>query len=133
MAGKRHGRSFCKVSRKRKRVSIHVFAEILKKRMTQAEIILWKKLQHEMVRWGVEFESQGIVAGRYVADFVCREKRLIVELDGSIHRLARVKAKDKYRTMVLMKLGYTVVRFDNREVLNNCMKVLVTIRGLITV
>jgi 5-methyltetrahydrofolate--homocysteine methyltransferase len=129
MAGKRHGRSFCKVSRKRKRVSIHVFAEILKKRMTTAEVILWKKLQYEMIKWGVKFESQGIVAGRYVADFVCREKRLIVELDGSIHRLARVRAKDKYRTMVLMRMGYTVVRFDNREVLNNCMQVVTAILG----
>ena len=131
MAGKRHCKSFCKVSRKRKRVSVWVYANILKKKMTKAELLLWKHLQTYMRKWGVVFETQGVVAGRFVADFVCRDKRLIIELDGSIHRLARVKAKDKYRTSVLTRLGYKVVRFNNSEVLNDYYKVLVVIKKLV--
>jgi very-short-patch-repair endonuclease len=97
---------------------------MLKEKMTRAELLLWAKLQRVMTQWNVEFECQAVVAGRYVADFICREKRLIIELDGSIHRLARVKAKDKYRTMVLTKMGYRVVRFNNIEVFRRPVKVI---------
>ena len=125
MAGKRHGKQRRVV---RKRISVWAYAAVLRGRMTPAEVALWGKLQQAMVRWGVVFESQGVVAGRYVADFVCYDKRLIVELDGSIHRLARVRAKDNYRTRVLSKLGYTIIRFQNTSVLSNCDKVLSRIR-----
>jgi len=86
-----------------------------------------------MSTWGEEFESQGVVEGRFIGDFVCRDKRLIIEVDGSIHNLARIKAKDKYRTMVLNNAGYTILRFNNLEVYHNCGLVLIRIREALRV
>lgn len=116
---------------KRKYVSIWVYAERLRSNMTKAELVLWEQLRRHMTRWKVVFEPQGVVAARYVADFVCRQKWLVIELDGSIHRLARVRAKDKYRTKVLTRLGYRVVRFTNTQVLRNTGLVLEQILQLV--
>lgn len=124
MPHKRRSKTFSKRKTKHKRVNIYVYARMLKARMTKAEVLLWVKLQSIASVWGVEFECQGVIAGRFVADFVCRERMLIIELDGSIHRLSRVKAKDKYRTVELIKLGYKVIRFDNTEVFRRVSKVL---------
>jgi very-short-patch-repair endonuclease len=131
MYRKKHRTRSNKPVPKRKRINVHAFAEVLKKRMTKAEIKLWAKLRTAMVRWNVIFEPQGVVGGRFIADFVCRDKRLIIELDGSIHRLSRVRAKDKYRTAVLTKLGYTIVRFSNTLVHSNHDYVLHQIKLLI--
>ncbi len=122
-ANKRH-----RTCKKRKRVNIEIYAERLRKRMTKAEVLLWRYLKTAMIKWDVVFESQGIVLGRYIADFVCHEKRLIVELDGSIHNLAHIRRKDKQRTEVLERFGYTVLRFDNKVVFTSCYQVLNTIR-----
>lgn len=128
MPSKRHGKSFRRVKRKTKRVDVYTYSNMLRNRMTNAELKLWVNLQRVSNSWGVVFEAQGVVASRFVADFVCREKRLIVELDGSIHRLARVRAKDKYRSMVLINLGYSILRFDNKDVFFSCDKVLKKIK-----
>ena len=116
---------------KRKFVSIWVYAAQLRSNMTKAELVLWEQLQRHMKKWKVVFEPQGVVAARYIADFICREKWLVVELDGSIHRLARVRAKDKYRTKVLTRLGFRVVRFTNIQVLRNTSSVLEQILQLV--
>ena len=123
--------SFKKSSRKRKRINVFVFAEILRKRMTKSESLLWKKLKKAMIRWGVIFEPQGVVAGRFIADFVCRSSRLIIEVDGSIHAVARVRRKDNYRTAVLTRLGYTIIRFNNTTVNSNVDLVLSKIERVI--
>jgi very-short-patch-repair endonuclease len=89
--------------------------------MTLAEKTLWRELQQ---RWKLEFQTQAVVGSRFVADFVCWKKKLIIEVDGSIHQLARIKAKDKYRTRVLNKLGYRVIRFTNNQVMLSTTRVL---------
>lgn len=124
MSKKQRSKTFRKTTNRRKRVNIHEYARLLRVKMTPAEILLWSKLRVVMSEWNVEFECQGVVAGRFVADFVCREKRLIIEVDGSIHQLSRVKAKDNYRSMVLTKLGYKIVRFSNIEVFKRITKVI---------
>lgn len=127
---KRHSKPV-RVTRKKRRVSVDKYAEILRGRMTTAEILLWKKLQVVQKHWNLVFESQGVVASRYVADFVCRSRMLIIELDGSVHALRSVRRKDKYRTMILERLGYRILRFNNIEVFKNCEKVLREIRNLL--
>jgi very-short-patch-repair endonuclease len=74
---------------------------------------------------GVKFRFQSPV-GPYVADFLCVEARLIVELDGGQH--GRQIEKDAQRTLELEAAGYTVIRFWNNEVLANTEGVLETIR-----
>ena len=63
--------------------------------------------------------------GCYIADFVCREKKLIIEVDGGQHMDAI--EYDQLRTAHLIKLGYNVLRVWNNEVFNNIEGVLATI------
>jgi very-short-patch-repair endonuclease len=55
----------------------------------------------------------------YIADFMCKELMLIVEVDGSIHELEEVKKNDEIRQKALEEAGFTVLRFTNKEVLTN--------------
>ena len=89
---------------------------------TQAEAALWemlrgKKLDH------YKFRRQHIIAS-FIADFVCLDKKLIVEVDGAIHQLPDNKISDEQRSIELEKLGYTVLRVTNNEVLFETEKTL---------
>jgi very-short-patch-repair endonuclease len=64
---------------------------------------------------GAKFRRQAPV-GEYVADFLCREAKLIVELDGGQHSDSE---KDPSRTAYLELAGYRVLRFWNNDLLNN--------------
>lgn len=128
MAKKRHGRAFVKVPRKHKRIEVGLFADRLRENMTYAEILLWEHLQRVMHKWGVDFKAQGVVGNRFIADFVAYEQRLIVEVDGSIHNRRAIKRKDAYRTEVLTRLGYRIIRFTNKAVISNCAFVVGSIR-----
>ncbi len=64
---------------------------------------------------GVKFRRQAVI-GRYVVDFVCFEKRLIIEVDGGQHCQ---NSKDIIRDQWLKSQGYDVMRFWNNEVLEN--------------
>jgi very-short-patch-repair endonuclease len=74
---------------------------------------------------GVKFRFQA-PAGPYVADFLCVEAKLIVELDGGQHGVQ--VEKDAARTRALEAAGYSVIRFWNNDVLVNTEGVLETIR-----
>jgi len=86
----------------------------MKHRPTQAEELLWKYLRNK--RTGYKIRRQHII-GKFVADFVCLPKKLIIEVDGKIHE--KQKEQDKHGTEVLNQLGYKVIRFSNEEVLND--------------
>ena len=88
---------------------------------TEAEHKLWQALRHRGVA-GAKFSRQ-IAVGPFIADFVCREARLIVELDGGHH----VTSDDASRDRKLGALGYRVLRFTNREFFTNGSGVLETI------
>lgn len=110
--------------RNSKRIDVYEFANQLRHNMTLAESVLWQVLQQHFYN---QFKTQVVVGGRFIADFICWRTRLIVEVDGSIHRLTSVRRKDKYRTKVLTKLGYTVIRFTNNQVIHSIDKVIRTI------
>ena len=76
---------------------------------------------------GMKFRRQHPV-GHYIADFVCLERRLIIELDGGQHSLPEELLRDRQRDAWLEKEGYTVVRFWDNEVLTNTKGVLEVIR-----
>jgi len=65
--------------------------------------------------------------GQYIVDFVCLERKLIIELDGGQHALPDEILKDRQRDAWLEKEGYTVVRFWDNEVVMNTLGVLDTI------
>src|SRR5262245_52206360 len=88
-------------------------ARRLRAEMTDAERRLWMHLRDRRLL-GFKFRRQQPLHG-YVADFVCMEVQLIVELDGGQH-LDRQRS-DEYRTRVLTANGFRVIRFWNDDVL----------------
>lgn len=101
----------------------------LRKRATPQENILWEKLRNRKL--GPKFRRQHSI-GRYILDFCCPEKKLIVELDGSVHDNEEAKEYDKVRDKFFRELDFKVLRFKNYEVENNMEKVLETIKYHLT-
>ena len=94
-------------------------ARDLRKNSTDAERHLWYHLRAN--RLGFKFKRQ-VPIGTYVVDFVCLEKRLIIELDGGQHMDNRLY--DKKRTDSLTTLGFKVLRFWNHDVFQQTPSVL---------
>jgi len=88
-------------------------ARSLRRKQTDAERTLWRALRSRRLE-GFKFKRQ-VPLGRYIADFMCFECKLIVELDGSQH-LEQV-AYDGERRRWLAAQGYRVVRYWNVDVL----------------
>ena len=97
----------------------------LRKNQTKTEEILWFELRHEKL--GFKFKRQHSIGG-YILDFYCPQKKLIVELDGEVHNTKEAKEYDEVRDKYFKELGYTTIRFLNREVEDNIEKVLDKIR-----
>jgi very-short-patch-repair endonuclease len=100
-------------------------ARDLRRNETLAEKRLWEQLRSRSLE-GFKFVRQAPI-GPYVADFVCREKKLIVEVDGATHSTDAEVSRDVARTKHLNTLGYEVIRFDNDEVMNGMDQVLTLI------
>ena len=91
------------------------FARRLRRNQTDAERVLWFRLRDRRLA-GLKFKRQ-VPIDRFVVDFVCKDERLIIELDGGQHDEAR--ARDASRTEILEAMGYIVLRFWNNDVLKN--------------
>ena len=92
-------------------------ARHLRRNMTDAEKFVWGQLRSRRFA-GYKFRRQSQV-GPYIADFICFECRVIVELDGPHHADARQTAHDERRTAWLAKRGFRVLRFANEDVDND--------------
>ena len=91
------------------------FARTLRKRMTNAESILWRALRGSRFE-GHKFRRQ-VPIGKYIADFLCFEEKLIVELDGAPHDNVERQAHDAQRSIWLRSQGYRVLRIANDVVM----------------
>ncbi len=89
---------------------------------TQSESLLWEHLSGKKLE-GYKFRRQHII-GSFIADFVCLKSKLIVELDGLHHQLTENKISDSERTSWLEEKGFSVIRFSNKEVLENTNSVI---------
>lgn len=94
----------------------------LRKELTPAERKLWAVIRNDQL--GVNFRRQHAI-GVYIPDFVCIEKKLILELDGSQH--LKQEEYDAERTKYLEAQGYKVLRFWNQDVMNNIEGVILAI------
>lgn len=103
--------------------STHSQARALRRNATEAEVALWQRLRGRRLI-GLKFRRQAPIE-RFIVDFYCPEKRLIVEVDGGQH----TAESDRARTERLEALGYKVIRFWNNDVLGNTLAVLETIRA----
>ena len=100
-------------------------ARALRKTMSDAERLLWSRLRMRQLG-GHRFRRQHPL-GPYVADFVCLERRLVVEVDGAQHAEPEQMRHDAVRTRWLEVEGFRVVRAWTSEVFKNLDGVLDTI------
>lgn len=85
----------------------------LRNNATVPERMLWSKLKNKQL--GVKFRRQyGI--GNYIADFCCPDKKLVIEVDGSVHQMTEQIFYDKEREKSIEELGFKILRFNNTEV-----------------
>jgi very-short-patch-repair endonuclease len=96
---------------------LYEYAKQMRENATKAEKMLWLRLRNRQIA-GLKFRRQHPI-DKFIADFYCHEKKLVVELDGSIHSQQEQTDLDKGRTETLNEFGITVVRFKNEEILNN--------------
>jgi len=97
-----------------------------RKASTEAEALLWINLRNRKL--GDKFRRQHPV-GDYLPDFVCLEKRLIIEVDGGYHNTSEQVELDENRAFELeQKYLFKVIRFTNEEVLKGIETVLLKIR-----
>ena len=93
------------------------FASELRKNPTKAEQVFYDELRRQLGEYPQqEWKFQVIVCG-YIPDFYETTSRTVVELDGSIHRLAHVRRNDVRKTRHFRKAGCRVIRLSNAEVL----------------
>ncbi|MDE2383863.1 MAG: endonuclease domain-containing protein [Alphaproteobacteria bacterium] len=106
------------------------FARRLRKMDTNAEQLLWSALRARRLG-GLKFVRQ-LPLGPFIADFACREHRLVIEVDGETHGDAGEAAYDQQRTNYLNSLGWRVVRCTNLDVYKNLAGVCDTILAALT-
>lgn len=100
-------------------------ARNLRKNSTEQEGILWNILRRKQFH-NLKFKRQEPI-DKYIVDFVCYSKMLIIELDGGQHNEQKNIISDKERTKVLESFGYKVIRFWNNDINNNLEGVLLDI------
>ena len=86
--------------------------------MTKAEACLWKYALRTRQLKGFQFRRQRTVLN-YIADFMCKELMLIIEVDGKTHHAEGAMQKDDERQKELENAGYTVLRFDDEQILTS--------------
>ena len=106
-----------KQSNSTRKQQAQVRAQSLKENPTEAEKKFWSQALAKS-HLGVKFRRQQPI-GNYIVDFVCMDKKLIIELDGGQHNEPSERQKDNIRTAFLEQQGYRVIRFWNHEVIDN--------------
>ena len=96
-----------------------------RKNPTESENALWQMLRNKNI--GAKFRRQHLI-DRFIVDFVCLEKALIIEVDGGYHNDPAQKEYDEQRTQILESFGYNILRFTNEEVIADTDNVLKKIK-----
>jgi len=95
-------------------------AKELRKNMTYAEKLLWNKLKNKQI-CNLRFRRQHPITN-FIADFYCHTARLVIEIDGEIHK-GQIEY-DQGRTTEMECFDIQVLRFNNKEIENNMESVL---------
>jgi len=103
------------------------FARTHRNDSTKAEIRLWCEVLRNSQLFGYPFLRQRPI-GNYIADFFCKELKLIIEVDGLSHHFEEVVKADQKREMELVDLGYNILRFNDDEVMNDLPNILRTLQ-----
>ncbi|MDF2813580.1 MAG: hypothetical protein K0S56_4611 [Microvirga sp.] len=103
-------------------------AKALRRELTEPESRLWWHLRTRLPREGTHFRRQ-VAIGPYVADFLCHNARIVVEVDGAQHGVDAAVAYDERRSSYLAGQGFRILRFSNRDVMLEIDVVLDTIHA----
>ena len=117
------------------------FSRAMRKNPTQAEKKLWQELRSKKL--GFKFRRQFVIDSKYIADFICPEKRLIIECDSGQHNQAQLphpkplpQGEELYypdieRDFYLESQNFRILRFWNNEILENLESVLSVIKEVL--
>jgi very-short-patch-repair endonuclease len=94
-------------------------ARRLRREMTVAETQLWLRLRGNKVN-GFHFRRQHVILG-FIVDFYCHKAKVIIEVDGGIHK--KRTESDRKRDAVLRSRGLTLIRFPNQRVMDDLDRV----------
>jgi very-short-patch-repair endonuclease len=97
--------------------SIFLRALELRKSLTPAEKLLWEELKRKEI-FRVRFKRQHPI-DIFIVDFYCHKYKLAIEVDGDIHLKEEVREYDDGRSHDIEKLGIKILRFTNKEVIEN--------------
>ena len=101
---------------------LYQFGRELRQESTEAEKLLWKELRNKKLN-GLKFGRQHPI-DKFIVDFYCHERKLVIELDGNIHDKIVNKEYDDARTALLAGLNIFVLRFRNEQVIDNLKEVI---------
>jgi len=90
--------------------------------MPLPEVLMWQKLKGKQF-FGYKFRRQYSV-GRYILDFYCPSLKLGIEIDGDTHYDSKGFVENIERTETLLEAGIRIIRFTNREIVENIVGVL---------
>ena len=110
--------------------NLQQLANKLRKNMTKAEACLWKYALKARQMRGYQFRRQRPVLN-YIADFMYKELKLIIEVDGYSHHIKEVVEKDDQKQKDLEAAGFRVIRFSDEQVLKDMANVKLMICGII--
>ena len=97
--------------------TLSIFAKQNRRNATAAEDKLWQEVRNRKIK-GYKFRRQHPING-FIPDFICLEKKLIVEIDGEYHNEQEQKQYDDIRTKWLASNTYKLIRFTNEQVLKS--------------
>ncbi|MFS8836186.1 DUF559 domain-containing protein [Synechococcus sp. WC101] len=105
-------------------------ARQLRREATTAESLLWELLRDRRLL-GRKFRRQHPI-GQFIADFFCDDARLIIEIDGAVHREPTQQERDRLREEILREHGFAILRFTNDQILDRTEQVLQEIAAYVT-
>lgn len=105
-------------------------ARQLRREATTAESLLWELLRDRRLL-GRKFRRQHPI-GQFIADFFCDDARLIIEIDGAVHREPTQQERDRLREEILREHGFAILRFTNDQILDHTEQVLQEIAAYVT-
>jgi len=105
---------------------LYQYARELRQEPTVSEKLLWTAIRNRKLN-NLKFRRQHPI-DKFIVDFYCNEKKLVIELDGGVHDIKRNKEYDDARTAMLAGLNICVLRFRNEEIIKDIEIVLEKIR-----
>ncbi len=103
--------------------NLRPFANSNRKNMTKAEACLWKFVIGGRQMMNYQFRRQRPVLN-YIADFMCKELMLIIEVDGITHQWEEFYKNDLIREEKLKEIGFHILRFNDDEILSDINNVI---------